>query len=179
MIPIYLDPSALKIALVGRGPLAAKRLRWLQDGGATPDVWSDQPTHDLSATRTQFPGSDALAEYHAVWIAGLLPEEAQPLVVAAREAGVLINVEDQIASCDFHTPAVVRRGKLTLAAGTGGSSPAVARAARERLEQAFPPRWEQALDDIAQARTALREDGASFDVLIADARKRLVQHGLG
>ena len=47
MIPIYLDPSALKIALIGRGPLAVRRLHWLRDGGATPDVWSDAPFGDF------------------------------------------------------------------------------------------------------------------------------------
>ena len=91
---------------------------------------------------------------------------------------MLVNVEDQLALCDFHTPAVVRRGRLTLAAGTGGASPAVARAAREQLEAAFPPAWEAALDEIAVARRALRAQDASFDALVADARARLVQHGL-
>jgi precorrin-2 dehydrogenase / sirohydrochlorin ferrochelatase len=93
-------------------------------------------------------------------------------------ANVLINVEDCLPLCDFHTPAVVRRGKLTLTAGTGGASPAVARAARERLEEAFPNTWEAALDEIAQARTELRARSASFDALVADARERLSQHGL-
>jgi precorrin-2 dehydrogenase/sirohydrochlorin ferrochelatase len=93
-------------------------------------------------------------------------------------AGVLVNVEDVIALCDFHTPAVLRRGALTLAAGTGGASPAVARAARERLEDAFPEEWSHALDGIAKARAALRAQGAGPATLAADARARLAQHGL-
>jgi len=178
MIPIYLNPAMLRIALVGRGPLAARRLSWLRVGGAAPDVWTDAAGDDLPATHACLPGESALDRYHAVWIAGLSPEEAEPLVAAARKLGVLVNSEDQIEFCDFHTPAVVRRGKLTLAAGTGGASPAVARAARQQLEQAFPTSWEGALDDIASARAVLRESGANFDALIADARARLVQHGL-
>jgi precorrin-2 dehydrogenase/sirohydrochlorin ferrochelatase len=90
----------------------------------------------------------------------------------------LVNVEDVVPLCDFHTPAVVRRGKLTLAVGTGGASPAVARVARERLEAAFPPGWGEALDEIAEARARLRADGASFDTLSADARRRLSERGL-
>jgi precorrin-2 dehydrogenase/sirohydrochlorin ferrochelatase len=179
MIPVYLDPNALNIALIGRGALAARRLHWLREGGAVPDVWSDASADDLPATHNRLPDREALARYQVVWIAGLQPDETGAIAVAARDAGALVNSEDQIELCDFHTPAIVRRGKLTLAAGTGGASPAVARAARERLEEAFPQTWEAALDDIARARAVLRDDGASFDVLIADARARLAQHGLG
>lgn len=182
MIPIYLDPSATRVALVGRGALALRRLQWLRDGGAAPDVWSDEVSDELSATSEvtpRLPLVDELSRYHAVWIAGLSPEEATPLVQAARVARVLVNVEDQIALCDFHTPAVVRRGKLTLAAGTGGASPAVARAARERLEAAFPLSWERALDEIAEARKVLCEHHAGIDALIDDARERLARHGVG
>jgi precorrin-2 dehydrogenase/sirohydrochlorin ferrochelatase len=90
----------------------------------------------------------------------------------------LVNVEDVLPLSDFHTPAIVRRGRLTLTAGTGGASPAVARAARERLEDAFPEGWAEATEEIADARAALREQGASFDTLVADARGRLNQRGL-
>jgi siroheme synthase-like protein len=179
MIPVYLDPARVRVALIGRGSLAARRLAWLREAGASPDVWTDAPTGDLPAlTVGQFPQDAELTRYDLVWIAGLAPEEAEPLAAAARKQRVLVNVEDQIAQCDFHTPAVVRRGKLTLTAGTGGASPAVARAARERLEDVFPPAWGEATEEIARARAALREDDASFESLVADARGRLAEHGL-
>ncbi|MGH6951967.1 MAG: precorrin-2 dehydrogenase/sirohydrochlorin ferrochelatase family protein, partial [Vitreimonas sp.] len=93
-------------------------------------------------------------------------------------AGVLVNVEDVVDLCDFHTPAVARRGGLTLTAATGGASPAVARIARERLEAVFPPQWGEALDEVARARQTLRSAGADGDTLAADARRRLKNHGL-
>jgi precorrin-2 dehydrogenase/sirohydrochlorin ferrochelatase len=126
----------------------------------------------------RMPNATELARYGAIWIAGLDAQKSQSLAEAGRDAGALVNVEDVVELCDFHTPAVVRRGRLTLAAGTGGASPAVARAARERLEQAFTADWAAALDDIADARTRLRKNGAGFDALVADARARLTQHGL-
>jgi precorrin-2 dehydrogenase / sirohydrochlorin ferrochelatase len=182
MIPIYLDPAATRVAVIGRGALALRRVAWLRDAGASPDVWSDAPSIDLAAAAPdlvhRLPSNEELAQYHAIWIADLTPSESKQLAEAARAISVLVNVEDVVALCDFHTPAVVRRGCLTLAAGTGGASPAVARAARERLEAAFPVAWESALEEIAQSRAALREHGASFDTLIADARQRLAHHGL-
>jgi precorrin-2 dehydrogenase/sirohydrochlorin ferrochelatase len=183
MIPLYLDPAHARIALIGRDELAVRRLAWLVAGGAAPDVWSDAPSAAFAQAagahlRSGLPGGAELARYHAVWIADLPNDESEALAALCVSAGVLVNVEDVIALCDFHTPAVLRRGALTLAAGTGGASPAVARAARERLEDAFPEEWSHALDGIAKARAALRAQGAGPATLAADARARLAQHGL-
>lgn len=183
MIPIYLDPQSVRIALIGRGALAVRRLQWLQQGAAAPDIWSDEPSEALIAASDnrllrRLPTAAELRDYQAIWIADLPHERAELIANAARAAGVLVNVEDVVEHCDFHTPAVVRRGRLTLTAGTGGASPAVARAARERLEQAFPPAWESALEDIARARIELRRRNAGFDALVSDARDRLAAHGL-
>lgn len=183
MIPLYLDPARARIALIGRGTLALRRLQWLIGGGAAPDVWSDAPSLELEqaagvALRHTLPERRALSAYQAIWIADLPRDEADVIASQAREGNVLVNVEDVPALCDFHTPAVLRRGKLVLSAGTGGASPAVARAARERLEAAFPEAWAPALDAIAASRANLRAEGANFDALVDDARTRLAQHGL-
>jgi precorrin-2 dehydrogenase / sirohydrochlorin ferrochelatase len=180
MIPIYLDPKAVRIALIGRGPLAVRRLAWLRAGGAEPDVWSDAPSEELAGATllARLPDAAELKRYHLIWIADLPRERADAIALIAREAGVLVNVEDVSPLCDFHSPAVVRRGRLTLASGTGGASPAVSRAAREQLEASFPEAWGEALEEIAEARTALRSEGAGFDALVNDARARLAQHGL-
>lgn len=183
MIPVYLDPARIRIALIGRGALAARRVRWLREGGADPEIWSDAPAEELaeSAARglvNRLPRREDFAGYHLAWIADLPRDEAEQVASAAREAGILVNVEDVVSLCDFHTPAVVRRGGLTLAAATGGASPAVARIARKRLEAVFPPQWGEALDEIARARQTLRGAGADGEALAADARHRLNDHGL-
>lgn len=182
MIPLYLDPNQARIALIGRGALAVRRLEWLRAGGAVPDVWSDAPSSDLlvaaQGLQRCLPPPADIEAYHAIWIADLDRDEADRLACLARAAGVLVNVEDVPTLCDFHTPAVVRRGRLTLAAATGGASPAVARMVRERLETTFPGAWGDVLDEIAQSRTELRERGAGIDDLIADARARLISRHL-
>jgi precorrin-2 dehydrogenase / sirohydrochlorin ferrochelatase len=183
MIPLHLDPTQVRSALIGRGELAVRRLVWLREAGATPDIWSDDPSIDLAALaggklEARLPHAAELAGYHVLWIADLPLEQARELADAARASRVLVNVEDVTPLCDFHTPAVVRRGALTLTAGTGGASPAVARAAREQLESAFPESWGEALEEIAQSRAVLRAQGARFDALVADARARLTHHGL-
>jgi precorrin-2 dehydrogenase/sirohydrochlorin ferrochelatase len=183
MIPVYLDPAHARIALVGRGALAARRVRWLRQGGAAPDLWSDAASEELidaagAQLAPRLPQRGDLERYHVVWIVDLPLDEAELVAGAAREAGVLVNVEDVVRLCDFHTPAVLRRGALTLAAATGGASPAVARIAREHLEAAFPPDWGDALDEIARAREALRRRGADGETLAADAHRRMAEKGL-
>ncbi|MGZ4133002.1 MAG: precorrin-2 dehydrogenase/sirohydrochlorin ferrochelatase family protein [Actinomycetota bacterium] len=62
----------------------------------------------------------------------------------ARARGALVNIVDDVPNCDIAMPALVRRGDLTLAVGTGGRSPALARRSRERLEDEFGPEWTEA-----------------------------------
>ncbi|MCC6918448.1 MAG: siroheme synthase [Alphaproteobacteria bacterium] len=178
MIPVMLDPARLRIGLIGRGDLALKRLAWFRSLDAEPEVFTDAPDGGLAAgaggnIHTQLPPAEELAQFDLLWIADLDAKAAASLAGAARRAKVLVNVEDDLAHCDFHTPAVVRRGRLVLAAGTGGASPAVAAAVRARLEVEFPVRWADVLEDIAAARTRLRDAGAAPSEVAADARARL------
>ena len=147
-----------------------RRLAWLAEAGAAPDVSGRMRRALISralraALRPSLPSLADLARYHAIWIADLPRDEAEALAANAASVNVLVNVEDVTALCDFHTPAVVRRGKLTPAAGTGGASLVVARAARERLEAAFPEEWAHALDVIAKRARQLRAEGAGLMIL--------------
>lgn len=72
----------------------------------------------------------------------------------ARARGVLVNVVDDIPHCDWAAPAVVRRGDLVLAIGTGGVSPAVARLVRERLQAEFGAEWVDVLRVVGEVRRA-------------------------
>lgn len=178
MIPIMLDPVRLRIGLVGRGELAVRRLAWFAKLGATPEIFSDKPTAEFLAVAGEqliprLPDAGDLSALDLIWIADLGPWASAELTAQARAAKVIVNVEDDLPNCDFHTPAVVTRGRLVLAAGTGGASPAVAQAVRVKLEAAFSPSWGDALEDIAAARARLRESGAAMAELAADARARL------
>lgn len=178
MIPLFLDPSQARVALIGRGDLAARRVQWLKNLGAKPVVFAEAPNAALRAEAgfllaARFPDRSEMRSFHAIWIADLEPDAARNLANIAREEGVLVNVEDVKSLCDFHTPAVVRRGRLTLAAGTGGASPAAAAAVREVLDETFSEEWTAALDELAEARESMRGAGADLPAISADARARL------
>jgi siroheme synthase-like protein len=71
----------------------------------------------------------------------------------ARARGILVNIVDDIPHCDWAAPAVVRRGDLVLAIGTGGVSPAVARLVRERLQAEFGAEWVEVLRVVGEVRS--------------------------
>ena len=71
-----------------------------------------------------------------------------------------MNVVDDPALCSFIVPAIVRRGELTVAVSTGGSSPALARRIRAKLEQDFGHEYE----DLARVVGAVRRELRSRDI---------------
>ena len=58
----------------------------------------------------------------------------------ARALGVPVNVVDRLDLSTFIFPAIVNRGDVVVAIGTGGASPVLARRIRERIEAILPAR---------------------------------------
>ncbi|MGZ8565726.1 MAG: precorrin-2 dehydrogenase/sirohydrochlorin ferrochelatase family protein [Actinomycetota bacterium] len=80
------------------------------------------------------------------------PRERLAIALAARDRGALVNMVDDIPNCDVAMPAVVRRGDLLVAIGTGGASPAVASILRRRLETEYGPEWGELLRVVREVR---------------------------
>ena len=62
----------------------------------------------------------------------------QAAAAAARKAGVPVNVVDRPGLCDFTTPALIDRGQVVAAIGTGGSAPLLASQLRADIEARIP-----------------------------------------
>jgi precorrin-2 dehydrogenase/sirohydrochlorin ferrochelatase len=63
---------------------------------------------------------------------------AEAAARAARAAHVPVNVTDRPKLCDFTTPAVIDRGEVVAAIGTGGASPMLATLLRHDIEARVP-----------------------------------------
>jgi precorrin-2 dehydrogenase/sirohydrochlorin ferrochelatase len=170
MLPVVLDLSRVPVALVGRGERALGRLRAIEgDGVARARVFSDAPCPALAEhagvrLTARLPTAADLAGSRVVFIADLPPEESGDVAAAAYAAGALVNVEDQRGWCDFHSPALVRRGDLVITVSTNGQSPALAKRLREWLEAAFPEQWAARVADLARLRRRLRAHGLGAEV---------------
>jgi uroporphyrin-III C-methyltransferase/precorrin-2 dehydrogenase/sirohydrochlorin ferrochelatase len=62
------------------------------------------------------------------------------MAARAKAAGLPVNVMDDLEHSTFIFPAIVDRGDVVVAVGTGGASPVVARRVRERIEAMLPAR---------------------------------------
>jgi precorrin-2 dehydrogenase/sirohydrochlorin ferrochelatase len=165
MLPITIDAARVRIALVGNGVAARRRLAVLDRAGASHvDVYADAAEPDLAAAagdrlRRRLPSGEELARAQLVFLAQVGEPGASQLRRIADGAGVLLNVEDDFTHSSFHSPAVVRRGDLTLAISTGGKSPGLAAALRRQIEASLGPEWDTWLECIAALRAGWREAG--------------------
>jgi precorrin-2 dehydrogenase/sirohydrochlorin ferrochelatase len=149
MLPITLNPHAAKAGLIGAGDALARRTALLAEAGVEARL--------LPADASD----DALEVLNLLFVAGLPEGESRALAARARALGVLVNVEDMLPLCDFHVPAIVRRGDLMLTASTGGQVPGLSRRLREQLAGQFGPEWTVRLRDLAVARARWRAEGLS------------------
>jgi precorrin-2 dehydrogenase/sirohydrochlorin ferrochelatase len=158
MLPIVVDAARARVILVGQGPQLMRRLQYLDGNGAEDvTVFSAKPEDELRAAagnrlQERLPGERDLKGAKLVFVAGLNRERAAVMAATARLVGALVNVEDVTDLCDFHTPALIRRGDLVVTVSTGGKSPGLARMFREYLEDRIGPEWADRLETLAQER---------------------------
>ena len=73
----------------------------------------------------------------------------------AKREGVLLNVVDITPLCTWIAPAIVRRGDLTVAISTNGLSPAMARFAKDQVDESLPEEYGSLLEIVAEVRTGV------------------------
>src|SRR5471030_124771 len=148
-LPVFLDMQTGPILLVGGGELARAKLRLLLAAGARVRWYATDGDHDVSgldaadAARIERAQGDPLTSDLSGVIAILCAgagELGPAMSARAKAVGLPVNVMDDLAHSTFIFPAIVDRGDVVVAVGTGGASPVVARRVRERIEAMLPAR---------------------------------------
>jgi uroporphyrin-III C-methyltransferase/precorrin-2 dehydrogenase/sirohydrochlorin ferrochelatase len=148
-LPVFLDLRTGPALLVGAGDLARAKLRLLAAAGARVRWYATDGDHDLSglsateAARIERADGDPLVADLTGVIAILCAgagDIGPAMSARAKAVGLPVNVMDDLAHSTFIFPAIVDRGDVVVAVGTGGSSPVVARRVRERIEAVLPAR---------------------------------------
>ena len=148
-LPVFLDLQTGPVLLVGAGDLARAKLRLLAAAGARIRWFATDGHHDVSglaaadAARIELAEGDPLAADLRGVIAILCAGAGQigiAMSARAKTVGLPVNVMDDLAHSTFIFPAIVDRGDVVVAVGTGGTSPVVARRVRERIEAVLPAR---------------------------------------
>jgi uroporphyrin-III C-methyltransferase/precorrin-2 dehydrogenase/sirohydrochlorin ferrochelatase len=164
-LPVFLDLQAGPVVLVGQGELAQAKLRLLLAADARVRWFATDGRHDVSgfdaasAERIAHAAGDPLtadlSNVIAVVCAGA-GETGHAMAERARAAGIPVNVMDEVAHSTFIFPAIVDRGDVVVAVGTGGTSPVVARRVRERIEALLPARIGDLAGFIGRWREAIK-----------------------
>jgi precorrin-2 dehydrogenase/sirohydrochlorin ferrochelatase len=183
MIPVSLDPRALRLALAGHGAAALRRWRLLAEGGAISALcFCDDADPLLQAEagdryRLGVPDDAALAAIDVLWVVGIADEAAAALAARARQYKVLVNVEDRREHCFFHNTSELRRGALLMTVSTGGKSPGLAQTLRARLAREYGSEWGERLEEISRNRDIWRREGHDLPILAAKTRALVKQNG--
>lgn len=82
-----------------------------------------------------------------------------------RSLGVMVNVADRPALCDFRFPSLIVKGDVSIGIATDGKAPVLGTLLRERIENALP-------EDLEAIAVAAAELTATLRQTIPDPRER-------
>lgn len=179
--------------VIGGGCIALRKVEALLAAGAKITVISPELAPELkhlneigciNACERQYRSGDLRGAFLVI-TATNDPAVNQAVWEESQRVGCLINVVDCPNLSNFIMPAVLRRGDLSLAISTGGSSPALARSLRERLEEQIGPEYAGLVQLLAELRPELQARykpggprlAAALDLIDSDLLQILKDHG--
>ena len=144
--PIFVRLEGRRVVLSGGGEAALAKLRLLLKTEAHLTVFAPAPASEivdwasagrLTLIRRSMEPGDALC---AVLFYAADEDEVEDArtVAIARADGAMINIVDNLEDSAFITPAIVDRDPVTVAIGTEGAAPVLARAIKADLEAKLP-----------------------------------------
>ena len=144
--PIFLAVTGKRIVLSGAGDAAVAKLRLILKTEADVFVYGDAPHADIVRLAAQGKLTlearpmQACDVIDAALFYGANEDATEDARTAklAHAAGALVNIVDNLADSAFITPAIVDRDPVTVAIGTEGAAPVLARAIKADLEASLP-----------------------------------------
>ncbi|SLN14517.1 Siroheme synthase [Roseovarius albus] len=144
--PIFIALEGRSVVLSGGGEAALAKLRLLLKTEASLHVFSPEPASVI----VSWAHEGRLVLHRRALIAGDIQgaalfyaadeddvEDARTSAIAEAE-GALVNIVDNLQDSQFITPAIVDRDPVTVAIGTEGAAPVLARAIKADLEERLP-----------------------------------------
>ena len=167
-LPVFLDLQDKRVLIAGGGDGVIWKAELLAAAGAQVTVLAAEPEPELTILAEASGGAIKLVlrpwrpeDLDGVWIALAdceSPEEAARFAAAARSRGVLVNVIDQPAFCDFQFGTIVNRSPVVIGISTDGAAPILGQAIRRRIEAILPASlgaWGEAAKAIRSRLTTL------------------------
>jgi len=167
--PISLDISNEKCVVVGGGDVAERKIIRLLECGARVVLVGKTITPGLRAMKDEETIEHVPDDYREEHIEGAFlvigatdrNDVNERIYRDSRSRGILVNVVDEPARCNFIVPAIFRRKDLLIAISTGGKSPALARKLREKMEEKYGPEYGILLDIMGNLRKKIIARGGT------------------
>ena len=193
--PKFLGLTAKTCIVVGAGEVGLRKITTLLSHGpgrviafdpAPPgDTVSGLLAKHSEFTYIQHPlQAEDLEQAFLVFACTDIPQVNRQVAEWCRERNILCNIADAPELGNFILPAVINRGDLTLAVSTAGSSPAMSRRIRARLEQEFGPEYGCACTLMSRVRESVlararpsRENRIIFRALADSCMTDLIRTG--
>ncbi len=144
--PIFLKVQNKRILVTGAGECAIAKLRLLlkteadvvvfaTDVDAQVESWAKAGLLEITRRKVQMADF-----YNVVMVYAAEDDEKLDGVTAAKAkmANVLFNIVDNLQESEFITPALVDRDPVTIAIGTEGTAPILARKIKVQIEESLP-----------------------------------------
>ena len=156
--PIVFNLAGKIVLVVGAGPVGRRKIARLRAAGAFVRVVAREERHaDFhSDEKITWLLSDYAREQLlgvALVFAAASESVNREVVRDAQSLGIFVNSASDPESGDFELPAIVQRGRFSLAISTGGASPAFARAVKMKLEIEF----DESYGEYVEVLSAIRE----------------------
>ncbi len=144
--PIFLNLDNRRVIVSGAGACAIAKLRLLLKTNAQISVFGTQPNpeilHWAQSGQLTYANRPAIESdmHDAALVYGATENAVEDKRVTdlGRKAGALINIVDNLEASQFITPAIVDRAPITVAIGTEGAAPVLARKIKQQLEEVLP-----------------------------------------
>lgn len=133
--PIYLNIDGRPCTVIGGGEVGERKVFRLLECGAQVTVISKTMTSPLEKLRVEGRIICIESAYEArqidgaFLVIGATDDEAvnDRIYKDCRQKGIMVNIADDPARCDFILPALCERGDLSITISTAGKSPALAK----------------------------------------------------
>lgn len=157
--PIMLEISGKNAIVVGGGSVALRKTLRLLKSGAIVTVVSPDVCHKLYDLQEKgqidwrqkcFEPADIEGAF--IVMAASSDSIVNKLVASSSLPNQLVNIADDPHAGNFHVPASMNRGKLTISVATEGASPILARKVRDEIADCFGDEFAEYMEFLEAVR---------------------------
>ncbi|MBR9727456.1 bifunctional precorrin-2 dehydrogenase/sirohydrochlorin ferrochelatase [Shewanella intestini] len=163
--PIFVDTQNIRVLVVGAGEVASRKIDLLartqsQIEVIAPDISDEVQAYQqqgrIKVIQREVQESD-IDQYDLIYLATANNTLNSQLSIIAAQRHIWANVVDNPSRCQFITPSIVDRGKLTVAISTSGAAPVFARSIRAKLEALLPQSLAPLFEFVANKRLEVQQ----------------------